>query len=234
MDQSMGSPSVTRRTGRSSMRVGALPAGGQGAARSVESLQHGADMPESYRVDPRDIFLRGRSIALKALTEQDVVHSGWYGWFNDEEVTRHMQQHYRPNTLEQQLEFWRELQRSGSKLQLGVVRLESPDKLLGCISLSAIDHVSRKAEIGTVMGEPEGRDIRTYIEANQLLIRHAFETLNLRRIYGGTVMREVADMMCRVIGFRHEGVARQDVYKRGEFHDVYRIGLLREEFKQPK
>jgi RimJ/RimL family protein N-acetyltransferase len=36
--------------------------------------------------------------------------------------------------------------------------------------------------------------------------------------------------MCRTLGCKEEGVARQDIYKNGKYNDAYLYGLLREEF----
>lgn len=186
-----------------------------------------------YSLDERDIFLRGNSIFLKALTEDDVLHSGWHGWFNDKETTKFMQKHYFPNTKEEQVEFWRtHIKGSFSKLQLGIFNSECPDKLLGCVGLQNIDYINRKAEVSTIMGEKEGRNIKFYLEANELVIHHGFTTLNLRRVYGGTMIKEVADTMCRVLGFTIEGISRQDMFKNGQYHDIYQIGLLKQDFKE--
>jgi [ribosomal protein S5]-alanine N-acetyltransferase len=183
--------------------------------------------------DKRDIFIAGKLICLKVLTEQDAVESNWYGWFNDEETTKQMQKHYFPNTKEMQLDFLKNnIQDQNTKMQLGIVTIDNPEKLIGCVSLNNIDYINRKADISTIIGEKEERNIKSFLEANSLLIKHAFFSLNMKRIYGGTMIKEVADIMCRVLGFKHEGVLRKDIYKNNEYHDVYLIGVFKDEFKE--
>jgi ribosomal-protein-alanine N-acetyltransferase len=181
-------------------------------------------------IDSRNIFLRGTHVYLVALSQEDVVNSNWYGWFNDEELCKTLQQHYYPNTLELQLDFFRKnIGNSDSKLQLGICKPENAT-LLGIISLSNIDFINRKAEISAVIGEAEGRNINIFRESCQLLCDHAFNTLNLNKIYGGSISKELADLMCRFLKGKREGVAREDIYKRGTYHDAYLYGILRQDF----
>ena len=178
-----------------------------------------------------DIFLKGDTIYLKVLTEEDVLNSNWYGWFNNEETTKWMQKHYFPNTRSEQLEFYnREIKGSKSKLQLGICKKDD-NKLLGSISLENIDYLNRNAEISTVIGEKEGRNIKIIIEIYKLILNHAFNTINLQRIYTGTMSKEFAILMERLFNFKREGILRNHIFKNGSYHDSYMHGLLKSEFK---
>ena len=66
-----------------------------------------------------DIFIKGEIIDLVVLTNEIVEKTNWYKWFNDEENTKHMQQHYYPNSKELQLKFFKEeIEGNDKKLQL--------------------------------------------------------------------------------------------------------------------
>ena len=54
-----------------------------------------------------DIFLKGENIDLVVLTTEIVEQTNWYNWFNDEENTEFMQQHYFPNSKDLQLKYLR-------------------------------------------------------------------------------------------------------------------------------
>ena len=171
---------------------------------------------------------------LTALSEQDVLETNWFDWFNDEEATQFMQQHYYPNNRELQLQFFRNnISGSRTNLQLGIVP-KGMDGIVGVISLSAIDPINRKAELNMIIGEKKYRNMTNSVEAMVLMLRHGFDNLNLRRIWGGTTSEDLANLMCRVLGFRHEGVRREDIYKKGKYMDTYNIGLLRHEFVSGK
>lgn len=182
----------------------------------------------------KDFFLQGKAVALKVLNENDIENSNWYDWFNDEETTRYMQKHYFPNTKQEQYEFWeKNIKGASDKIQLGICDIHG-GPILGCVSLTAIDYINRKAEIATIIGERVARNIKYFHESNRMMLEHGFDTLNLNRIYGGMITKEYADLMCRFFGFKIEGIARADVYKNGAYFDVYKIGLLASEFKNKK
>lgn len=177
-----------------------------------------------------NVFLKGKYLYLKALDESDINNSNWFDWFNDEETTLFMQQHYYPNTKQQQLEFWeKNIKNATDKIQLGICDVKG-GPIVGCVSLSCIDYLNRRAEIATIIGEKEYRKIKYFYESNKLILEHGFYSLNLHRIYGGTIVKELAEMMGRFFGFHMEGVAREAVFKNGVYHDAYSIGVLRSEF----
>ena len=177
-----------------------------------------------------DIFLAGKHIVLKALTEEDARSSNWYSWFNDEETTRWMQKHYFPNTREMQVEFYRkEIAGNRNKVQLGICDIKGGE-IVGVVSLSNIEHLNQKAEISIIMGEVEYRKLHYVVEVLRLVLEHAFNTLNLQRIYAGSLHNKFVELCCRALGFSREGILRKDVYKNGEYCDVYLFAILREEF----
>ena len=173
-----------------------------------------------------DVFIAGSQIDLLALSEDIVRCSNWYGWFNDEENTKTMQKHYFPNTKEDQLLFFRnEVCGNPTKLQLGIFH-KADQILIGTISLSNIDFVNRKCEIGGLIGEKKYKNINLWLEANRLLIDHASKTLNMHRIYGASLAKEVAIFYERLLGFNSEGILKEDVYKNSAFRDVYLFGKI--------
>ena len=181
-----------------------------------------------------DVFIKGELIDLVVLDEEVVAKTNWYNWFNDEEITKYMVKHHYPNTRAMQLAFFKnEIENIPNKLQLGI--FHKKDKVLvGTASLSDIDFLNRQCEIAGLIGEKKYQNVQNIIEACNLLIAHAFNTLNMHRIYGGTIIKEVEEMFCRVLGFTHEGIKRKSVYKNGKYHDAYLIGLLKEEYIQKR
>lgn len=181
-------------------------------------------------LDNRKIFIKGKTINLVCLDKEDVENTRWYGWFNDRNVTKFLQKGYFPSTIHSQMAFFdNNLRNSTDLLQLGIVN-KSSSKLLGVVSLSNIDFINRHAEISLVIGEPEGRDFSTSVEAWRLIFWHGFNVLNLNRIYGGSISQDVVNMMCRFACCKAEGVRRQEVFKNGFYHDTYLYGVLKTDF----
>ena len=175
-------------------------------------------------------FIRGIHLDLVTLDEDIVRKSNWFRWFNDPETTQFMQHGYHPNTLENQLTFvGEEVMGRRDRLQLGVVP-KGREILAGIVSLYPIDHHHRKAEVNLVLGEAEFRTAKYSIEATGRMIDHAFDQLNLQRVYGGSLSPDWTILLSRIFNFHDEGILRQDVYKDGAYHDIHNIGLLQSNY----
>jgi ribosomal-protein-alanine N-acetyltransferase len=181
-------------------------------------------------IDQRDVFLTGKHVLLKALTREDALNSNWYGWFNDEELSKTLQKHYFPNNIESQLEFWeKHVKSSSTKLQLGICKIGEPS-LVGIVSLNDIDYINRKCEFAIVVGEKSAQNLQIFLDCAKLIFNHAFNSLNMNKIYGGSISKDLVTLMCRTIGCKQEGIARQEIFKNGIYHDSYLYSILRDEF----
>lgn len=179
-----------------------------------------------------DVFIKGDIIDLVCLNEEIALNSNWYNWFNDEENMRNMQKHYFPNTRAEQLKFFQaEISGNSTKLQLGIF-CKKDQVLIGMISLNNIDFLNRKCEISGFIGEKKYHNLQNFLEANRLLITHAFKQLNMNRVYGGTFISEIAELYVRSLGFIREGILIEDVYKNGRYNDVYLIAISKKQYKQ--
>lgn len=185
-------------------------------------------MPKNSKIQVRDVFLRGEEIALKALTEQDALESPWYSWFNSEAATEKLQQHYFPNTPQLQLEFYRaNIAGSRNKIQLGIVEFIE-GKIIGVTSLNQIDWVCRSADFSIFIGETEYWGKGYGFEATQLMLKHAFQTLNLRRVsLGVRADNEAAVKTYEKAGFRREGVLKDALFAKGKYFDLIIMAILR-------
>ena len=186
------------------------------------------EMKENKR--QKGVFLTGDYVNLTVLSEEDIHNSSWYDWFNDEETTQFMQQHYFPNTKEKQIEFLNALNNDSSKIQLGIKDKEKNGPIIGVVSLNAIDLLNRKTEISLIIGEKEYRNVSYSIDVFRLIVNHAFNTLNLNKVWAGTLIKEWVNLVVRVLNFRQEGVLRKDTFKNGEYRDVYLYSALKEEW----
>ena len=119
---------------------------------------------------------------------------------------------------------------SASDLRLAIVE-KSSDKHIGNIALSNLNWIDRVAELQTVIGDKDfwGKGCGT--ESKSLIIGYAFNQLGLRKIDSVHVTDNVASIKGNQrLGFQQEGVLRNEVLVDGEYRDVIRLGLFREEF----
>lgn len=176
-----------------------------------------------------DVFISGKNLDLCVLTEDHALHTDWYQWYNDEESTLYTEHHRYPNTQAKQLQFFKEnIEQSQTKIQFGMVDKEGI--FFGVISMSNINYISQNAELGIMIGDKRYRSVKYTIEAFSLLFNHAFNTLNLRRLYSGTHTKLLADFYVRFLNFSLEGVLRNHIFKNGKFIDCYLVAILKENF----
>ena len=177
-----------------------------------------------------NVFIKGKNVDLVVLDEEAVEKTDWFNWFNDGENTKYMKHRYYPNNRAKQLAFYKnEIENNPKKLQVGIFHKE--DKvLIGVISLNNIDFLNRTCHTGVIIGIKKYRKIFCYLEAYTLLLKHAFEQLNMNKISDETLSKDVTDFLIKTVGFKMEGIRRREIYKNGKYVDLYLIGLLKEEF----
>ena len=179
-----------------------------------------------------DTFILGKKINLVTLSEQTAMNTNWSSWYNDEETTLNMQQHYFPNTKEMQIEYYQnQIRNNPKKLQLGIYH-KNDNLLIGVISLSDINYINRTAEFAVIIGEKNYRNLNNFVEASKLIIKHGFESLNLNRIYGGSTSKEIDSMFCKILGFSSEGISKKSVFKHNKYVDIYNHALLKETYER--
>jgi [ribosomal protein S5]-alanine N-acetyltransferase len=174
----------------------------------------------------RNPFLIGSKVYLRPVEAEDAAIV--VPWFNDPDVTRLLLR-YRPLTLAEEIEFLQRMRSSETDLVLGIALCET-DALIGMTGLHHIEARNRHASFGISIGEKQhwGKGYGT--EATGLVIRHAFQTLNLNRLW--LHVYEYNTRAIRVyekLGFRMEGRLRQDTFREGRYWDTLVMGVLREE-----
>jgi ribosomal-protein-alanine N-acetyltransferase len=175
-------------------------------------------------------FLIGEHIYLRAIEASD-LNADYREWFNDEEVCHYNSHHRFPNYDENMHEYYKSTVKSQKNLVLGICDKET-DAHIGNVALQNIDSVNRSAEFAILIGDKSfwGKGVGT--EATRLVLTHAFEQLNLARIYCGTAEDNIGmQKLASTTGFKEEGRARKALFKNGSFKDLIQYGLLKDEYK---
>jgi RimJ/RimL family protein N-acetyltransferase len=111
---------------------------------------------------------------------------------------------------------------------LGMVILPD-DTPIGCVAFLDHDRQQRKAELRKLIGEPSQRGKGLGREASRLWIRYGLEGLGLRKIYLNTLETNIHNVrLNEELGFRVEGILRNEVLIDGTYRDVLRMGLWRD------
>ncbi len=174
-------------------------------------------------------FLIGERLYLRPLSIQD-AEGNYPAWLNDEYICRYSEHHVTPYTREMAREYIQNLALSSDRIFLAIIDKQS-DTHIGNIALSAISNLHRSAEFSLMIGEREFHSRGLAKEASLLMLQHGFASMNLHRIFCGTMHSNLPmQKLALSLGMQEEGRVRDEVYKDGKYHDTYRYSILKDEF----
>jgi ribosomal-protein-alanine N-acetyltransferase len=172
-------------------------------------------------------FLIGKQIYLRPLEREDAPALA--AWINDPEVRRTLNR-YQPINLREEEEFITRSAQSEHDLGLGIV-LTDGDRLIGAAGLHRMDFKNRHACFGIFIGDKAEWGKGHGHEATSLLLKHGFETLNLNRIWLMVFEYNLRGIRAyERLGFKREGVLREDVFNEGRYWNTYLMAMLRQEW----
>lgn len=124
------------------------------------------------------------------------------------------------------------LYKSPTDVALAIV-VRDGDRHIGNTGLHGIAALDRKAEFGVFIGDVEYRGRGFGSEATALMVRYAFEELNLHRVALSVFADNPrAARAYEKAGFVREGIERESAYRNGRWHDIHRYGVLRDEWQK--
>src|SRR5262249_38238823 len=127
--------------------------------------------------------------------------------------------------------FLRKIAEGPDNVTLGVV-VRATDQLIGTAGLHQIDHRTRQAAFGISLGDKAAWGHGYGTEVTRLVVGHAFETLNLNRVWLHVFeYNPRAAHVYEKVGFRHEGRLRQSAFRDGRYWDTLVMGILRSEWR---
>ena len=107
---------------------------------------------------------------------------------------------------------------------------------IGVMAYLDFDASLRKAELRKLIGEPNLRGKGLGKEATRMWIQYGITGLELQKIYLNTLNTNIRNIkLNEELGFKVEGILRNETFIDGQFHDVLRMGLwngLIEEMKK--
>ena len=103
------------------------------------------------------------------------------------------------------------------------------DTPIGCVAFLGYNAEQRKAELRKLIGEPSMRGKGLAKEATRLWIGYGIAALKLKKIYLSTLDTDIRNIrLNEALGFKVEGILRNEICVDGAYHDVLRMGLWQE------
>ncbi len=176
-------------------------------------------------------MILGDRIRLRAMERADLP--SFQAWLNDPEVRAGLSMYLPFSQVEEERWYEKMLERPEEEHPLAI-EIQQPEGwvTIGSSGLFAFDWRIRSAEFGIVIGAKEYWDQGYGSEAARLILKHAFETLNLNRVMlrvVATNRRALASY--QKVGYIEEGRLRQAAYIGGEYVDVFLMSTLRSDWE---
>lgn len=174
----------------------------------------------------RPLFLSCGSIFLGPLSVNDSFKS-YAQWVNDQETTLYMSSGIFPKNAESLKKYITDYANNDNGILLGIF-LKKSSKHIGNITIHQIDWVNRNAKIGILIGDKKSRGKGYATPVIRVLSQHAFDRLNLHKLYAGIVKdNEASRRAFEKAGYKVEGVMKEHFYHRNKYYDCYLMGLIK-------
>lgn len=175
----------------------------------------------------RIIFLRGEKIILRPLRKETDLEKS-LKWVNDQNVTQFLGM-YLPQSFQQEEEWFDNLKNRKNDI---IVAIETHDKkFIGTTGLHNIDGKNRRATFGIIIGEKTywGKGLGT--EVLMLLLKYAFNTLNLHKVCSFLLaLNERSLKMHLKCGFKEIGRRKEQFFRDGKYEDEILLEIFREDW----
>jgi RimJ/RimL family protein N-acetyltransferase len=173
----------------------------------------------------------GQRVRLRPIERSDL--SRFVGWFADPEVCAHLALVLGPGLAQEEEWFEAMLARPALEQPLAVEARagEGEWRHVGSAGFEHLDWRNRSVEIGLVLGDTSSWGQGLGTEVTELLLRQAFATLNLHRVWLRVYEdHDVARHVYEKVGFVLEGVQRDGDFRLGRYRGVRLYSILRHEW----
>ncbi|MBU0477133.1 GNAT family N-acetyltransferase [bacterium] len=177
------------------------------------------------------IFLVGRRIYLRPLNQRD-INKKYLSWLNDSEVTKYMEIGIFPTTKNELQDYYERINKSKTDVMFAIVT-KKQGRHIGNIKLGNINWVHRFAELGIMIGDKRYWSKGYGQEACQLLLKYAFNRLNLNKVILGVhAPHKAAIKAYQKVGFQIEGRLTKMLNLDGKYVDKVYMGILQRDFNK--
>ncbi len=176
-------------------------------------------------------MIEGDRIRFRGVEREDLAI--FVEWLSDPEVRNGLSMHLPMSNAREENWFEDMLKRPIDEHPLLIeAQIEENWQRIGNLGLFSIDWRLGEAEVGIMIGAKEHWNKGYGTEAMLLLLRHAFETLNLHRVFLRVFENNLGAIRSyEKAGFVHEGRLRDANFQDGEYKDVLMMSILEPEWK---
>ena len=171
----------------------------------------------------------GEKVRLRAYAKEDIPKAQAY--INDSEIKRCLTPGVPfPLTLEEEYKWFEKQTAFQDTYNFAIEELEEGKYIGGC-GINQLDWKNSVATVGIFIGNKDYLSKGYGTDAMNVLIRFVFEQMNINKIKLHVYsFNKRAVRSYEKCGFKLEGTLRQEIFRDGQYHDEYIMGILKEEF----
>ncbi len=169
-------------------------------------------------------FLVGERIYMRPLEVADVTDE-YLHWMNDVELAKYIPAMTFPGTRAAVEEYVAREARNPATVFLAIIEKDT-GRHVGNIKLGPISWVDRNAEYGRLLGDVAARSKGYGSEAVRMILRYAFEVLNLHKVFATCLASNKAAIRSNEKnGLSVEATIKEKRYVEGHYEDVVYMGI---------
>ena len=171
------------------------------------------------------MMFTGQHVCLRAYSKDDLPKAR--DFLNDPDVGMFLRPAiYFPYRLEDEEAWYKNLNANSDKEYSFAIDLNADETYIGGCGIMGIDAKNRTAMVGIFLGKPYcGKGYGT--DAMRVLVNFCFQEANLHKVGLGVYgFNKCAIRSYEKVGFRTEGVLREEIFRFGRYHDKVMMGLL--------
>ena len=166
----------------------------------------------------------GERIILREIEEDDL--NSIVKWRNDPDILRWLFSYSPLNKTKQRK--WYEKYLDDDTQQTFIIEVKEEKTPIGTVGLTNIDYKNQRGELTIIIGEKNYRGKGLGDECLNLLVKFAFNEMNLRKIKTLVFSdNEKAIKLYKKCGFVEEGVLKEEIFKDGMCKDVLIMSIWR-------
>lgn len=158
-------------------------------------------------------------------------------WRNDEHIQKFTCGPIRSVSLEIEKQWvYEQMTNNRNNIYLAICLNDVTQKMVGYMSLNNIDYLNRSARAGgIVIGDKSATDGLLSFDSLLYILDYSFNQLNLHRVTGDCLKEHpFSPILLEILGFKLEGIARNAIFKYGEYKDVLKFSILKDEYLENK
>lgn len=172
-------------------------------------------------------MLIGEKVRLWALEREDLIK--FYIWTNEPNVVYLAGLHPLPKSFAE-IQAWYDMALHNPMQRTFAVKTGDGTHI-GMVELVDIDLRVRRCELGMFIGDGNYIDKGYGHDAVNVILNFVFKQLNINKVAVRVLeYNKKAIDFFKKLGFKEEGILRQDYFADGKYYNVYALGILAEEW----